>query len=458
MKNRLALPALTVVILLASCKKETVEPDFSDDYQAGGATTVYSAGPDAFTFPLANIAGSDLTRHTEADALFEQQFVTAPAVRFGGLGPLFNQNACQSCHTRNGRSQPPVSPADQASGLLIRLSVPGMSGHGGPAPVPGFGGQFQPKAIFGGTAEGKLAWTEVQKIVQFLDGTTTTLTRAEYRIEEPYQPLPQAVLYSPRNAPPVFGLGLLEAIPEADILALADENDANGDGISGRPNRVWEVAEGRMTLGRFGWKAGSPTLDQQTAEAFSQDMGVSSVFYFPEESCNGQSNCTGGIGDQPDISRETVETTAFYAMSLAPPAPRNLEDPQVQRGKMLFLDAGCKDCHVSKFTTGNHALAALSYQTIHPYTDLLLHDMGDDLADNRPDFEAGGREWRTAPLWGIGLTRVVNPKAGFLHDGRAATLEEAVLWHGGEAEKSREYYRKLSGDERAALLAFLRAL
>ena len=458
MNTRLAIPALTVVILLASCKKETVEPDFSDDYKAGGATTIHSAGPDAYTFPLANIDGAGLARHTEADALFEQQFVTAPAIRFGGLGPLFNQNACQSCHIRNGRSQPPVSPSDQASGLLIRLSVPGAGEHGGPAPVPGFGGQFQPKAIFGGVPEGKLAWTEMQQIVQFLDGGTATLTRAEYRIEEPYQPLPQGILYSPRNAPPVFGLGLLEAVPEEDILALADENDADGDGISGKPNRVWDVAAGRTALGRFGWKAGSPTLDQQTAEAFSQDMGISSVFYFPQESCTGQSNCTGGIGDEPDIARETVETTAFYAMSLAPPAPRNLEDPQVQRGKMLFLDAGCNNCHVPTLTTGNHPLSALSYQTIHPYTDLLLHDIGEDLADNRPDFEAGGREWRTAPLWGVGLAQVVNPNARFLHDGRAATLEEAVLWHGGEAEESREHFRKLPAEERAALLAFLKAL
>ena len=172
MNTRLAIPALTVVILLASCKKETVEPDFSDDYKAGGATTIHSAGPDAYTFPLANIDGAGLARHTEADALFEQQFVTAPAIRFGGLGPLFNQNACQSCHIRNGRSQPPVSPSDQASGLLIRLSVPGAGEHGGPAPVPGFGGQFQPKAIFGGVPEGKLAWTEMQQIVQFLGYVT----------------------------------------------------------------------------------------------------------------------------------------------------------------------------------------------------------------------------------------------------------------------------------------------
>ena len=255
----------------------------------------------------------------------------------------------------------------------------------------------------------------------------------------------------------MYGLGLIEAIAEADILANVDENDANADGISGRANYVWSVRDQQLKLGRFGWKANNPTAYQQTAEAFNQDMGITSP-YFPNENCHNQGNCTNDTATATSIDDAFVKLTAFYFQTLAVPAARNLNDATVKRGKELFEKAYCAKCHAPKFVTGTHDIAELSNQTIYPYSDWLVHDMGQGLADNRPDNLATGTEWRTAPLWGIGLTQVVNPNARFLHDGRARTLEEAILWHDGEASYSRDYYKNLSKKDRDAVIAFLKAL
>ncbi len=456
MSNK-AILLLPSILLLFSCKKDEMPTQEAEGLKAGGETTIFSTGPDAYTFPLANIYGVELSRHTEADAAFEQAFVTSPAIQFGGIGPVFNQNSCVACHLRNGRSAVPAFSGDPGSGLLLRLSMTGEGEHGGALPVPGFGGQLQTKAIFGEMPEGNIGIEYLTEMVAFLNGESAILQRPIFTINNTYQALPAGVLTSPRNAPPVFGLGLLEAIDEADILALADENDSNGDGISGKPNWVWDVKAQQTALGRFGWKAGNPSAAQQTADAFNHDMGITSS-YFPIEQCDGQANCQNGLSDGLDIDDDFVETTAFYFQTLAVPAPRNLSDPAVKLGRQLFDEAKCSSCHTPKFQTGNHAIAALSYQTIYPYTDLLLHDMGEALADQRPDFQADGQEWRTPPLWGIGLAQVVNPKATFLHDGRARTLEEAILWHGGEAEASSDFYKNASKEEREAMLAFLKAL
>ncbi len=455
--KKITLASFSLLLSLASCQKDDDASPAADEHLAGGETTIFSAGPDAFTFPLANLDDAGLQRHAEADAAFGQQFVTYPATIFGGLGPVFNQNACESCHVRNGRSQPPASTGDPASGFLLRLSLPGAGAHGEPLAVPGFGGQLQTKAIFGEAPEGLLSMSFVQEIVEFLDGSTVTLQRPVISIENAYQQLPQDLLTSLRNAPPVHGLGLLEAISEADILAGVDENDSNGDGISGKANLVWDVKGQKMSLGRFGWKAGNPTAEQQTAAAFNNDMGITNS-YFSAETCDGQANCQTGLNDELDVNDDFLEVTAFYFQTLGVPAARNLKDSQVKKGKALFAEAKCSSCHVPSHQTGSHAIAQLSNQTIFPYTDLLLHDMGEGLADHRPEFLADGNEWRTPPLWGIGLTKTVNPKATFLHDGRAKTLEEAILWHGGEAEASKEFYKKLSKEERAAMVAFLEAL
>jgi len=451
------LSCITVVLCIACNEDDPVVPIQPESVLAGGETTIFSTGPDAFTFPLANLDEAGLSRHFIADGIFGQQFVSAPASQFGGIGPLFNQNSCESCHLRNGRGIVPQYDGDPNSGLLLRLSVPGAGAHGSIIPVPGFGGQLQNKAIFNVAAEGKLGKTEITQLVQYLDGSTIELVRPVYTILDPYISLPGEVLISPRLAPPVHGLGLLEAITDDDILSLVDEHDADGDGISGRPNIVWDVLAQDTRIGRFGWKAEQPTGGQQAADAAHNDMGLTS-FYFPAEHCDGQDNCSDGLQTGYDADDETTKLFAFYFQTLAVPAQRDYDLPEVKKGKQLFETIQCAGCHTPKHITGTHEIAALSGQTIFPYTDLLLHDMGEGLADHRPSYQANGQEWRTSPLWGIGLTQVINPKATFLHDGRAKTLEEAILWHGGEAEASKEDFRALSKKDRDALIAFLMSL
>ena len=264
-------------------------------------------------------------------------------------------------------------------------------------------------------------------------------------------------MVSPRIAPPFVGLGLLEAIPNADLLALADENDINEDGISGKPNYVWDILKKKKAIGRFGWKANNPNLLQQSAGAYSEDMGITNFIFARESSANQIQ--FDGREDEYEVSDSILTSVAFYIRTLAVPARRSADEPIVLRGKQLFMDAKCGACHKPmQKTATNVAFPEISNQTIFPYTDLLLHDMGSALADNRPDFEANGREWRTSPLWGIGLTKVVNGHNNFLHDGRARTLLEAVLWHDGEAEQSKEYVRQLSKDDRDALVKFLESL
>jgi CxxC motif-containing protein (DUF1111 family) len=447
-----------VLLTVVACHDEgPVTPGQPESVLAGGETTIFSTGPDAFTFPLANLDQVGIDKHFIADGIFGQQFVSAPADQFGGIGPLFNQNSCESCHVRNGRGIVPQYEGDPATGLLLRLSMPGAGEYGHIIPVPGFGGQLQNKAIFNVEAEGKMSNTEVSEMVHYLDGMTAQIVKPQYSILNPYTELPAGVLISPRLAPPVYGLGLLEAIPDNDILGLADEADIDGDGISGKPNMVWDILAQSIKIGRFGWKAEQPTAGQQAADAAHNDMGLTS-FYFPTEHCEGQMNCEDGLQSGYDADDETTIMFAFYFQTLAVPAQRNYDDAKVIKGTQLFDDLKCGGCHTPKHITGAHEIASLSYQTIFPYTDMLLHDMGEGLADHRPTYQASGQEWRTAPLWGIGLTQVVNPKATFLHDGRARTLEEAILWHGGEAEASKTTFMALSQNEREAVIAFLESL
>lgn len=274
-------------------------------------------------------------------------------------------------------------------------------------------------------------------------------------------------MMSPRIAPPMIGLGLLEAIPKADILASADPDDRDGDGISGKPNRVWSIEENALALGRFGWKAGNPTIMQQSADAAAHDIGIGSplVPLGAGDCTTKETDCMsaplGGPAKAPneELSKQLLKLIAFYARNLAVPARRSPADPDVLAGKTIFHNLGCASCHKPSFTTGMQTPDDhLANQKIWPYTDLLLHDMGEGLADGRPDGQADGREWRTAPLWGIGLTKTVNGHDFFLHDGRARGLIEAILWHGGEAKKARDAFAALPADERAKLIAFVNSL
>lgn len=453
----LSLAVLGITLGIYSCTEPDALSDASySEWLSGGKQTVFNRGASAFSSAFPDLTEERARVHDIGDNGFGQTFVSAPAPKNPGLGPIFNNVSCTSCHINDGRGKPPVN-GDQLTALLIRLSIQGTDAHGGPNPAPGFGVQLQQRAVFGYSAEAQVLIDYIEKNYTYGDGEAYTLRFPTYRLENPYTPLPADLMTSPRIAPPVFGLGLLEAVSDEDILAMADETDANDDGISGKPNYVWNVKQGKRTLGRFGWKANNPDILQQSAGAYNEDMGITS-FVFQDESCKGQAQYDGEIHGY-EVTDSLLQCVAFYIRTLAVPARRNADDAVVLQGKKLFTEAGCASCHVPRLRTKTDvAFPEISNQVIFPYTDLLLHDMGADLADGRPDFDANGQEWRTPPLWGIGLTRVVNGHQNFLHDGRARTLAEAILWHGGEGTGSREHFRKLSGAERDALIKFLESL
>ncbi len=439
-------------ISLAGCDANLPDPASQQrdaSRRAGGDLTIFSFTNQSYTLPGPNLEGERLDLHLAGDAAFDDQFVSAPATVNGGLGPAFVRNSCAACHTRNGRT---------GGEALLHMSVPGTGEHGNVKPVPGFGTELQNRALFGYRAEGTLTIEEEVRRGQFADGTAYTLRDREPRIDDPYTEVPDNILTSLRMPRPVFGLGLLEAVPDATLRDLADEQAAARDGITGEINRVWNAATQQMDVGRFGWKATQPTLLQQNADAYNLDMGVTNPMFSTEPTA-GQPGFDDGRDDDPEIPRQTLEEATFYVQPLAVPARRNLDDPAVRRGEQLFDRLGCATCHRPQLRTGTLAnVPEVENQTIYPYTDLLIHDMGPGLADDRPIFDASGREWRTPPLWGIGLSKLVNPEAGFLHDGRARTLTEAILWHGGEAESTKQSFKRLSKDERDALIAFLRSL
>jgi len=349
-------------------------------------------------------------------------------------------------------------PGGKAESMFLRISVPGVNPQtGGPLPVPGFGTQLFDKAVFGVQPEATFDVSYAEEPGQFSDGMPYSLRRPTYRIIDPYMPLPPDVMMSPRVAPPVFGRGLLEALSEATILSLADEGDSDGDRISGKPNYVWDPVSQTTVLGRFGLKANNPSLLMQSAGAYNGDIGITTSI-LPVESSHGQAQYDS-TADDPELADDILEAVTFYTQTLAVPARRDLDDPKATRGEQLFSEAKCTGCHTPVLRTGDlPGVPSVSNQTIRPYTDMLLHDMGEGLADHRPDFLADGFEWRTPPLWGIGLTLVVNGHTNFLHDGRARNLTEAILWHGGEAEESREFFRTLPQADREAMLAFLNSL
>jgi CxxC motif-containing protein (DUF1111 family) len=421
---------------------------------SGGATTIFDQSEEAFGSPAPNLQGENIERHELGDVAFGLEHVdgTGPS---GGLGPIFDNVACESCHPGDGRGRPPAG-AEPFSSMLFRSSVRGQGSNGGPRDVPGFGGQLQMRSLPEYQPEIIAAISYVENRGMFSDGTPFQLRVPTYTLTGMYAALPPGVLFSPRVAPAVFGLGLLEAVPEGQIVSRADPRDRNRDGISGRANYVWDAVKGRKALGRFGWKANVPNLIQQTAGAYNGDMGVTSDL-FPAESCEGQ---FPGCESHPvEIEAGVVADVALYTQTLAVPARRDLDDPVTRRGESVFYAVGCNGCHTPTLRTGRlRGVPEVSNQVIHAYTDLLVHDMGPGLADDRPDFQASGREWRTPPLWGIGLVETVNGHTNFLHDGRARTLLEAVLWHGGEARTARYKVTRLSRQNRDALIAFLESL
>lgn len=387
-----------------------------------------------------------------------------------GLGPTFNADRCSACHAGGGRGTPPAR-VEQLQSMLVRVSVPGQEVGGAPRPHPHYGDQLQNRALQGQSIETLHAYAPVppeaelylewkEHSVAFDDGETAQLRKPTLRIEKlAFGSLGEKVMLSLRNAPPIFGLGLLEAVPEQTLLDLAARQRMQG--FNGRPNYVWNAIEQRRTVGRFGWKANQPSLRQQIAVAAWGDMGVTSSL-FPRQNCtDAQTLCRREVpGNDPELADNQWDELELWTLGLAVPARRNRDNAEVQRGAQLFESAQCAQCHVPTLTTADAyaRLPQLARQTFHAYTDLLLHDMGEQLSDGRPEFEAGARDWRTPPLWGLGLSEHVNGNGALLHDGRARNAVEAILWHGGEAQAAREAFRRMSKAERTALIKFLEAI
>jgi len=463
MKYTLLATTLGALLLPALANSETA-------VKSGGDTTVFDKSRNAFSLPARNLSILRRDNFFIGNAFFKQPWVAAPASTKArdGLGPLFNTNTCQSCHVKDGRGRPPLNDDEDFLSALVRLSIPATTDahqaqliQSGVIPEPTYGDQLQPSAIPGIKGEGRPAISYEEITGEFADGSPYSLIKPTPRIDDlNYGELHPDTLMSVRVAPPMIGLGLLDAISEADILANADPEDEDKDGISGRPNQVWDVQLKQTVLGRFGWKANQPNIAQQSAGAFHGDLGVNSELH-PGQNCTAaQVDCHKAIdGGTPEIPAEILDKVVFYSSTLAVPARRGTKNPEVARGEAMFTQANCSSCHQPEFKTGTHSsIAELSNQTINPYSDLLLHDMGEGLADNRPDFLASGKEWRTPPLWGIGLTKTVNAHTRFLHDGRARNLSEAILWHGGEAEASKQQYIGMPKADRDALIAFLNSL
>ncbi|MEM1299456.1 MAG: di-heme oxidoredictase family protein [Pseudomonadota bacterium] len=444
----------------------------------GAATSRKHRNRDAFSQPSANLSFEEELTFKVGNGIFKKLWVSAPASTKAsdGLGPLYNARSCQRCHLKDGRGHPPAGPDDTAISMFLRVSIPTdsdplqakIADYIATAPDPVYGKQLQDFALPGHPAEYRFDVTYEEIEVALSGGEVVQLRQPTYRAADlGYGPLHDDAMLSPRIAPQMIGLGLLEAIPAEAILANADPYDADGDGISGRPNIVWSAVHQQPMLGRFGLKAGSPTLLEQSADAFAGDIGISNPIHpagsgecsARQTACQNAPDGAAPEHENLEASQEVLDLVTFYSRNLAVPARRNISDPQVLRGKQQFYEAGCVACHTPKFVT--HRLEDRdehSFQLIWPYSDMLLHDMGEGLADHRPEARATGREWRTPPLWGIGFTETVNGHTFFLHDGRARSLLEAVLWHGGEAQASRDAVVAMPKAERDALIRFLESL
>jgi CxxC motif-containing protein (DUF1111 family) len=405
---------------------------------------------------------------------FNQRWVQFPSIGGDwGLGPTFITNKCVACHVRAGRGMPPEKPDEQVMAVLVRISIPGENEHGGPKPHPAYGDQIQNQGLMGQDrddtflgdrvppeAEVFIDW-ETSKVA-FGDGEVVELRKPKVRWGKLwFGPIGDDTMMSLRMAQPIQGLGLLEAVPEEAILRIAEEQKALG--FNGRPNWVRDDINKKTSLGRFGWKANQPSVGQQIAGAYSGDLGVTSDLY-PAMNCPPpQTDCEyQPPGNQPELIENDWNEITFWEQALAVPARRNVKDPRFKQGEKLFVEAKCSVCHVPELKTAEKVphLKMLENQKVRAYTDLLLHDMGEGLADNRPDFKAGGRDWRTQPLWGLGLAKTVlgTEYAPMLHDGRARNATEAILWHGGEAGVSRDAFSRMSKIDRDALLFYLESI
>lgn len=467
----------------------------ANPHNPGGETSVNIKNGAAFSSHSQNM--NDVKRRLKfngGNKFFEEPWAQAAGSVSSqdGLGPLFNNNACQDCHIRDGRGHAPLAEVgsfgEDFSTMLLRVSKSNISKEQ-QADINAtlianvkdscLGGQLQHQSNHGIKKEATQQVSYQIKTVEFSDGEEVTLRIPTWHINALQCSIDSDAVFSARVAPPMIGLGLLENISTADILAKEDINDKNQDHISGKANMVFSKELNKAALGRFGWKAGQPSLRQQTAGAFLGDMGLTTELFRDENCMPMQKDCLAafnGNGDKVDptydweVSNQVLDKVEFYSHHLAVPKRRNPTNKDVIAGEKIFNDIGCASCHTPSFTTQNNLEhPELANQIIYPYTDLLLHDMGEALADFdqhsksvdadiQVEFRATANEWRTPPLWGIGLSKMVNPKATFLHDGRAQTILEAILWHDGEAKQSQQAVLTLNKNQREQLIAFINDL
>lgn len=446
---------------------------------AGGGAMAPVEPNAVYLQPMAGLSSDEMRQFRAGETMFRTIWLIFPAMpvqnnwqymrpRGGyawGLGPTYIANACVACHVQAGRGKSIERSNSTVFQQLLRVSLPGEDKHGGPLPHPHYGGQLQVFDVISadrqqvrqGEADVFVDWQS--ESIRLPDGEQVELRRPKVRVESlSFGPLGDNVLTSLRNAPSIFGLGYLESVTEADILQIAAAQKAMG--LNGRPNYVRDDVNDRQTLGRFGWKANQPSVRQQIAAAFLNDMGITSSLY-PKQNCPSvQTYCKAAPpGDNVELFADEYDDLSFWALTLDAPPRRDRDHANVQRGEKLFEQARCAQCHQPQLKTGaNAAFRALANRVFYPYTDLLVHDMGDGLADGRPDFKAGARDWRTAPLWGIGLSRQVNGSTHLLHDGRARNVTEAILWHGGEAQAARDTFAGFTRSDREALVAFVNSL
>jgi CxxC motif-containing protein (DUF1111 family) len=416
----------------------------------GGETTTPTRDEDSFLRGAENLSPERLGKYEAGLALFDVSWLADGDADRDGLGPTYVNTSCRACHFRGGRGAPPP-PGQPMTSMLVRLSVPVADGLGSDAR---YGDQLQHRAIAGVSPEGWFSVTSTPMDGALDDGTAYQLLVPAYQEHElAFGALPAGTRLSPRVAQPMIGLGLLAAIAEADLEALADPDDLDGDGVRGRVQHLGGGA------GRFGWKANQPDLEHQTADALLFDMGITSSAHPLDDCPAAQPDCAAASAGDVEIDDAKLDALVFFSHLAAVPHRPDAQQPQVLHGKGVFQAIGCATCHVARRqTSALPGYPEVEGQTIFPYTDLLLHDMGEALADDRPDGEASGRDWRTPPLWGIGIVDQVSGHGRLLHDGRARDVTEAILWHGGEAEASRAAFAALDAGERAALLAFIDSL